>query len=312
MKLSILKILFVLGILILTIASCADPERLAGLETDGKVSSSSMENSEAISSSSAAEDVYSSSVEEQSSSSGEQSSSSLSVDEVSSSSVLSPTASSSSALSSSSEQISSSSVLPEPSSSSLSEEEIWSLERGEGWVTLNDNNGYWFSYDDSDQDGCATTNFPKLSEEEDVVGPVWFEQETITYTFVPGCAYQYPFAGFGFNLTDPTDPTDILLSYVGIKIYGKVVAMSGINCRVEIIDSDRISGYSFYASIQDISLSGTIIPWSAFSQDDWGTEVTIQDALDSVTDIRFKCSMIPPPTSEAMAQVTLNKLSLMR
>lgn len=153
--------------------------------------------------------------------------------------------------------------------------------------------GYWYYFDDNDfpMNGDSKIEFPADVEENvygDFFGPLAEDYGGIKANIVIGTAYEYPYAGFGFNLvSEDMEGMDI----TGWK--GVCLAYSSTSAfRVELVSENEadVTEYNNYVANVAKSSNGMVfIPWSRFKQETgWGKKIDQAEALKKIAAIRIK------------------------
>ena len=215
--------------------------------------------------------------------------------------------------SSSSIGVSSSSITPEVSSSSIevipasSSSEIVAPEGGGKdyilWMTGDNSQvasgGYWFGYDDANDDGGSSWScFETLGEEgaefDFCIGE---ESENIEVDFkvealVPNTPHPaYGFAGVGFNLMEEGPdkeklPYEDMVKYKGVKI--KYSAEEKVFFQI-VYDEKKLENDVHYVTLRKGEAMEAEFEWSDFEQAGWGSvEEDLIDHLVEVKEIKFQ------------------------
>jgi len=192
--------------------------------------------------------------------------------------------------------------------------DIWDGKDGSGAVQTG---GYWFKYDDNKEaaspdngPGASTSNFPEGSMEMDVVGP-WFLEKggmaDVIFTINP-TTYKYPFAGIGFNWSDPEDDGKDLTGQEGVCLEYE---LSGdVPMAVEIKVPATVDGNNAYKmALPKQSMGKKAFKFSSFKQESgWGTITTLANVMAKSTGMKFKASLSAPPASAKTSNLKLKSV----
>lgn len=212
---------------------------------------------------------------------------------------VSPTVKSSSStakLSSSSTSVKSSSSSVKPSDSKyVSKKMYWDGSDVEGKVETGSEEetaGYWYTYDDGEMNGDSHITFPSDVEENtygNFFGPLAEAYGGIKATLNIGTAYEYAYAGLGFNLVsenlegmDITDWEGICLDYSSTASFSVELASEDEGTTTEM--------NNYKAIVPKVSgVRTTDLAWSKFKQEaGWGRFVNQAEALKKISAVRIK------------------------
>ncbi|SHL09099.1 T9SS type A sorting domain-containing protein [Fibrobacter sp. UWEL] len=151
--------------------------------------------------------------------------------------------------------------------------------------------GYWYEYTDKDNDGDSKIVFPSDVEANtygNFYGPLAEAYGGIKADVQIGTAYEYAFAGFGFNIVSENQEGADITSWGGICL--KYSSTGGFAIELGIEDEANTTEYNNYkATVAKASNSGTSIGWAKFKQETgWGKKVDQAEALTKIAAIKLK------------------------
>ena len=189
---------------------------------------------------------------------------------------------------------------------------VWDGADGSGAVQ---SGGYWFSYDDSKESldggpGASTSNFPAGSTASDVVGP-WATTNggmfDVTFTINP-TTYKYPFAGIGFNWSDPEAVSAQTWSNICIEY-----SLSGtVPVQMEIKNDPSLdaNNANFQKMPAQATMAITCFPVAKFAQESgWGTKLPVASAMTNSLGMKFKAQLKTPPAAAATANLKIKSIT---
>jgi len=155
--------------------------------------------------------------------------------------------------------------------------------------------GYWYFYsDDNETDkGNTKITFPVTIPKNKSMTGVIAACNGICAAIELGDAYEYPFAGFGFNITGAEQIGGNVENWNGVCIAYTAGASEGVNMVVELSPQDekKVTAYdNFVYKIPSSNNAVVNIPWSAFAQEGWGDESSIAKTNNSLASLKFKIS----------------------
>ena len=188
---------------------------------------------------------------------------------------------------------------------------VWDGSDGSGAVQTG---GYWYKYADNAESadagpGASTSDFPDASMVTDVVGAwVMLMNGVIDVTFtINPTTYKYPYAGIGFNWTDPVAASPQTWSNICVTY-----SMSGgIPMRIELGNNPVLDGNNPFSIVlpAQTQLATTCFPVAKFSQESgWGTKTTVATAMANSLGIRFEALLRIPPTVARTVNLKITKI----
>ena len=161
--------------------------------------------------------------------------------------------------------------------------------------------GYWYTYDDSNDngtsviewlDGDGTNGHVGTIYSDDALDPVIDACAALCFTVTLNEGYDYPYVGLGFNVTGGDQTGGDASSWGGLDIQISSTGKSVLELAPE--DEATVTEYNNYsATIASTSGSATIksFAWSAFSQESgWGNTVDISAVYGDLAAVKVKIS----------------------
>lgn len=152
-----------------------------------------------------------------------------------------------------------------------------------------DTYGYWYSYTDADNAGTSSITYPEgvvKDAYDNFFGPLTIASKGIKASFTLTGDYQYPFIGFGFNLTGENKGAADITCWDGLIVsYNNSVPMT---VEIGIVDEKTVTGYDNYVVKIPAGSGVETLPWSKFAQNNWGTAIPLSKALTTANGIKFK------------------------
>lgn len=156
-----------------------------------------------------------------------------------------------------------------------------------------DDGGYWFDYDDRENDGGTSyVDYPfEENEYGDKIAPMLEAFGQIEVTLNLGGAADYPFVGFGFNIVNGNkDPYDIGANW-GTGVCVTIANDAKMVMELEYQGDGALTEYNEYNA--PIPASATMravdLPFSTFKQESgWGLKVSQDDLLAATTAVKLK------------------------
>lgn len=153
--------------------------------------------------------------------------------------------------------------------------------------------GYWYFYDDNaaPNNGDSKINFPPDVEENqygNFFGPLAEAYGGIKADIAIGTAYEYAFAGFGFNIVSENQEGADISAWKGICLNYSSTAGFAVELGVE--DEATVTQYNNYkASAAKGTGVAASIDWSKFKQEaGWGEKVDQATVLSKTAAIKLK------------------------
>lgn len=151
--------------------------------------------------------------------------------------------------------------------------------------------GYWYTYDDVPNDGDSQIIFPadvEADQWDNFFGPLCEAYSGIKASVKIGSAYQYAFAGLGFNIWSKNQEGADVTAWGGICLSYTSTGSFAIELGVE--DEATVTEYDNYKTTVAKSPNGatTDFPWAKFKQAGWGPKLAQADALKSAAAIKLK------------------------
>lgn len=156
-----------------------------------------------------------------------------------------------------------------------------------------DTGGYWYKYDDNSapNNGDSKITFPADVEEnayENFFGPLCEKYGGIKAEISIGPAYEYGFAGFGFNIWSENQEGVDITAWNGICLAYSSTANFAVELGVE--DEGTVTGYNNYKAAVSKGTGAIVdLPWVKFKQESsWGTIVAQSEVLEKTAAIKLK------------------------
>lgn len=153
--------------------------------------------------------------------------------------------------------------------------------------------GYWYFYDDNaaPNNGDSKINFPPDVEENaygNFFGPLAEAYGGIKADIAIGTAYEYAFAGFGFNIVSENQEGADISAWKGICL--NYSSSAGFAVELGVADEATVTEYNNYkASAAKGTGVSASIDWSKFKQEaGWGVKVDQATVLASTAAIKLK------------------------
>jgi len=158
-----------------------------------------------------------------------------------------------------------------------------------------DESGYWFTYDDANNQGNSTITFntAKGNEYDDnALDPIIDACGGLCGDFSLGNGYKYPFVGLGFNLMGPDQTGGDVTAWGGLCL---IYSTTGTAPTLEVSPEDEknYTEYNNYASKLAVSPTATTVTldWTKFKQETgWGKTIPQETYLTKVAQVKFKIS----------------------
>ncbi|MDR1760418.1 MAG: T9SS type A sorting domain-containing protein [Fibrobacter sp.] len=141
-----------------------------------------------------------------------------------------------------------------------------------------DDGGYWFDYDDRENDGgSSSVTYPVAANEYgDYVAPMIDATGSISITMNAGAAAEYPFVGYGFNIVNGNkDATNVANFGSGVCVVLQNSAK--LSMEMEYTGNGSLTEYNepAFAITPKTAQSIVDIPWASFKQESgWGTPIS--------------------------------------
>lgn len=153
--------------------------------------------------------------------------------------------------------------------------------------------GYWYFYDDNaaPNNGDSKIVFPSDVEENaygNFFGPLAEAYGGIKADIQIGTAYEYAFAGFGFNIVSELQEGADISAWKGICL--NYSSTAGFAVELGVADEATVTEYNNYkATVAKGSNASVSMDWSKFKQESgWGVKVDQATVLASTAAIKLK------------------------
>lgn len=155
-----------------------------------------------------------------------------------------------------------------------------------------DDGGFWFDYDDRENDGGASqVTYPVEADEYgSYVTPMLDAYGFISITMTAGATAEYPFVGYGFNIVNGAkDGYDIATNW-GTGICITLSNTAKLSMELEYVGDGANTAYDEYASGITASPTGRAVElaWADFEQEGWGTSVAQSLVLANTVAVKLK------------------------
>ena len=150
--------------------------------------------------------------------------------------------------------------------------------------------GYWYEYDDSNDGGTSKFIFPSDVEENvygNFFGPLVEAYGGVKAHVTLGDGYDYPYAGFGFNVWNEEQDGADISSWGGIVIgYESTL---GFNAELQVENEKVVTEYDNFKARIPKAPSGTEyrLDWSKFKQGGWGKTASLNYVLAHTAAVRL-------------------------
>ena len=153
-----------------------------------------------------------------------------------------------------------------------------------------ENNGYWYTYTDQDDNGNSEFTYPV----DPIIGSVnYFDPIIQQYGGIKGTVtlqdgYQYPYAGLGFDLVSGNREGVDITDWNGLCIVYKSTV--GFYVKIPVEDEEHVVEWDNYRYKLRKSDDMTIvnIPWNDFRQAKFGKVIDLPEALKMVAAITIE------------------------
>ncbi|SHK76632.1 T9SS type A sorting domain-containing protein [Fibrobacter sp. UWEL] len=150
--------------------------------------------------------------------------------------------------------------------------------------------GYWYEYTDKDNDGDSKIVFPSDVEANtygNFYGPLAEAYGGIKADVQIGTAYEYPFAGFGFNIVSENQEGADISGWGGVALTYN--STGGFAIELGIEDEATATEYNNYKASVAKGNTSTSVAWAKFKQESgWGVKVDQAVALTKIAAIKLK------------------------
>lgn len=157
-----------------------------------------------------------------------------------------------------------------------------------------DMSGWWFSYTDKFDDGNSEIIFPNdvnANEYGNFFGPLTEEYKGIRADIKLRDGFEYPYAGFGFNIVDDLSTGADISDWEGLCLVYK--SGKSFNIQLAVENDSKVTENNNYSVTVPASTSLVIsdFDWSRFKQaGGWGKKVQLDDVLQKTASINFHFS----------------------
>lgn len=157
-----------------------------------------------------------------------------------------------------------------------------------------DMSGWWFSYTDKFDDGNSEIIFPNdvnANEYGNFFGPLTEEYKGIRADIKLRDGFEYPYAGFGFNIVDDLSTGADISDWEGLCLVYK--SGKSFNIQLAVENDSKVTENNNYSVTVPASTSLVIsdFDWSRFKQaDGWDKKVQLDDVLQKTASINFHFS----------------------
>lgn len=155
-----------------------------------------------------------------------------------------------------------------------------------------DTYGYWYEYTDADNAGTSAWVYPagvEKDEYDNFFGPLTAATGGIKATATLNEGYDYPFVGFGFNISGEAKEAVDITCWNGLIVdYESTI---GIAVEIGIVDEKTVTEYNNYTANLTAGTGPVTLPWAKFKQGaGWGVTIPQTTALTTANAIKFKIS----------------------
>lgn len=155
-----------------------------------------------------------------------------------------------------------------------------------------DDGGYWFDYDDRENDGGTSVVTYPLPEDEygSLITPMVTELGSIQITMTAGPDAEYPFVGFGFNIVNGAKDGYDIGSNWGTGVCVTISNSAKLVMELEYVGDGAATGYDEYNAPIPASTSvrAVDLPYSSFKQEGWGTKIAQDLLLANAVAVKLK------------------------
>ncbi|MBO4435728.1 MAG: fibrobacter succinogenes major paralogous domain-containing protein [Fibrobacter sp.] len=154
---------------------------------------------------------------------------------------------------------------------------------------FDDYSGYWFTFNDANDLGHSYISFPADVEEDEYnnfYGPLIRAYKGIVGSVNLGEGYDYPYAGFAFNVYDEYGTGTNITDWGGVCL----VYRSTLGFSIELQDESNVTDYNNYKATvaKSATISAVDFLWSDFKQGTgWGETVAQATVLSNVSRIKL-------------------------
>ncbi len=154
-----------------------------------------------------------------------------------------------------------------------------------------DDGGYWFDYDDRENDGGSSfvTYSAEANEYGDHVAPMIDATGSISITMNAGADAAYPFVGYGFNLVNGAkEATNVALFGNGVCV--TLQSSAKLTMEMEYTGNGSLTEFNepAFAITPKTTPSVVDIPWASFKQETtWGIPI-VGDATAQTVAFKLK------------------------
>lgn len=154
---------------------------------------------------------------------------------------------------------------------------------------FDDYSGYWFTFNDANDLGHSYISFPadvKEDEYSNFFGPLIRAYKGIVGSVNLGEGYEYPYAGFAFNVYDEYGTGTNITDWGGVCL----VYRSTLGFSIELQDESNVTDYNNYKATvaKSATISAVDFLWSDFKQGTgWGETVAQATVLSNVSRIKL-------------------------
>lgn len=171
--------------------------------------------------------------------------------------------------------------------------------------------GYWYKFDDHAETldngpGASTSTFPDTGLGSGTLLQSLDEMIDVTFSINP-TTYKYPYAGIGFNWTNPA----VISAQNWSQICVMYTLSGDVPVQMELRNDPALDGGNpfRYTLPPQAQLTFTCFDVAKFSQESgWGTKLNIATAMENSLGIRFTALLKSPPAVVKTAHLIITEI----